>query len=56
MSVWRTVLWGFLGIRRGQDMEADTQQLSPVRVIAAGLTGVLILILLILGLVWLVTR
>lgn len=56
MSAWRAVFWGFLGIRRGQDMEADTRELTPARVIAAGLVGAAILVLLVLALVWWVTR
>jgi Protein of unknown function (DUF2970) len=31
----KAVLWSFLGIRRGTDMDADTAQLKPGAVIAA---------------------
>lgn len=56
MSAWRAVLWGFLGIRRDRDLEADARTLTPGRVIAAGLAGAAILVLLVLALVEWVTR
>jgi hypothetical protein len=56
MSAWRAVFWAFLGIRRGQDLETDAHELTPGRVIAAGLAGAALLVLMILALVWWVTR
>jgi len=38
----RAVLWGFLGIRKGQGHEEDMASLSLVHVIIAGVIGVVI--------------
>ena len=36
----RTVLWGFAGIRKGRDHAADSASITPLHVIAIGLSGV----------------
>jgi hypothetical protein len=56
MSAWRTVFWGFLGVRKGRDLEHDAGEFRPVQIVVAGLLGAALLILVLLGLVHLVTR
>jgi len=56
MSAWRAVFWGFLGIRRGRDLERDAGEIRLVQIVVAGLLGALALVLALLGLVHLVTR
>jgi hypothetical protein len=38
----RAVLWGFLGVRKGQGHEEDMASLTFVHVIIAGVVGVII--------------
>ncbi len=40
----KTVAWSFLGIRKQSGYEEDLAKLSPLRVIAVGLTAVLLLV------------
>lgn len=54
MSAWRAVFWSFLGIRKGSDLDRDALHPQPVRVILAGLLGMGLLVLALLGLVQLV--
>ena len=56
MRAFKAVFWGFLGVRRRSDYEADTQKLSPQAVIAAGLVGGALFVLLLFGIVKFVTR
>ena len=53
---FKAVFWGFLGVRRRSEYEADTQRLKPGHVIAAGLASALVFILVLFGIVQLVTR
>ena len=53
---FKAVFWGFLGVRRRSEYEADTQRLKPQHVIAAGLAAALVFILVLFGIVQLVTR
>lgn len=55
MSVWRTVFWGFFGVRKGCDLDRDADRLQPRQVILAGLLGAGLLVLALLGLVQIVT-
>jgi hypothetical protein len=55
-NAFKAVLWGFLGIRRKSEYEADTQRLKPQHVIAAGLVAAAVFVLLLFGVVKLVTR
>ncbi len=52
---FKAVFWGFLGVRRRSEYEADTQRLKPQHVIAAGLVGAVLFVLVLLGIVKLVT-
>jgi hypothetical protein len=52
----KAVLWSFLGVRRGEEYEKDTQRLTPQAVIGAGVFLALVFVLTLLGIVRLVTR
>ncbi len=59
-SVWATVkavAWSFLGVRKGSGFQEDIGRLKPYHVIAVGLVGGILLVLLLIGLVnWIVAR
>ncbi len=52
----KAVLWGFLGVRKNAEWEADTQRLKPQHVIAAGLVGAAVFVAVLFAVVKLVTR
>jgi len=54
-KAFKAVFWGFFGVRRRSDYEADTQSLRPRDVIVAGLVSAVVLVLLLFGIVILVT-
>lgn len=56
IRAFRAVFWGFLGVRKGAEYEADTRRLKPQEVIAAGLVGAAVFVLAIFAVVKLVTR
>ena len=47
----RLVAWGFLGVRKNSEYQRDLAQVNPYQVILAGIIGVLLLVLLLVGLV-----
>ncbi|HQQ71069.1 MAG TPA: DUF2970 domain-containing protein [Alicycliphilus sp.] len=57
-SLWRTVrtvAWAMFGVRDGNQHRGDQESLRPLQVVAIGLAGVIVLVLLLMGLVnWLV--
>ena len=55
-NAFKAVFWGFRGVRRKSEYEADTQRLKPQHVIAAGLVAAAVFVLLLFGVVMLVTR
>jgi hypothetical protein len=55
-NAFKAVFWGFLGVRRKSEYEADTQRLKPQHVIAAGLVAAALFVLVLFGVVKLVTR
>lgn len=55
-NAFKAVFWGFLGVRRKSEYEADTQRLKPQYVIAAGLVSAVVFVLVLFGIVQLVTR
>jgi hypothetical protein len=55
-NAFKAVFWGFLGVRRKSEYEADTQRLKPQHVIAAGLVAAVVFVLVLFGVVTLVTR
>lgn len=56
MDAFKAVFWGFFGVRRKSEYEADARRLKPQAVIAAGLVAAAVFVLAILGVVKLVTR
>jgi len=50
------VFWGFFGIRKRRDYDADAENLKPAQVIIAGLIGAIIFVASMLLVVYLVTR
>jgi hypothetical protein len=56
IDAFKAVLWGFLGVRRRSDYDADARNLRPRDVIAAGLAAAAGFVLLLFGIVTLVTR
>jgi len=57
-SFWqtmRTVAWSFFGVRRRRGHEQDMQRLNPVHLVAGGVLGALVFVLLLVALVqWVV--
>ena len=47
----RLVAWGFLGVRKNSEYQRDLAQVNPFHVILAGIIGVLLPVLLLVGLV-----
>ena len=55
-NAFMAVFWGFFGVRRRSEYEADTQRLKPQHVIAAGIVSAVVFVLVLFGIVKLVTR
>jgi hypothetical protein len=55
-NAFKAVFWGFLGVRRKAEYEADTKRLKPQHVIGAGLVAAALFVLILFGVVKLVTR
>jgi len=55
-NAFKAVFWGFLGVRRKSEYEADTKRLKPQHVIGAGLVAAALFVLVLFGVVKLVTR
>ena len=56
-SATKAVAWSFLGIRKGSAFQDDVTRLKPYHLIAAGIVGVLLFILFLIGLVnWIVAK
>jgi predicted neutral ceramidase superfamily lipid hydrolase len=51
LAVAATIVWSFLGIRRRVAHESETVQLSPVRILAAGVIGAVIFVVVLVALV-----
>jgi hypothetical protein len=47
------VFWSFFGVRKRRDYDADSQSLTPVQVIIAGLIGAAVFVLTMFLLVYL---
>ncbi len=56
IQAFKAVFWGFLGVRRGTEYEADLKRLKPQHVIAAGLASAAVFVLVLFTVVKLVTR
>lgn len=50
------VFWGFFGVRKRREYEADAKDLTPAQIIVAGLLGALAFILTLLLVVYLVLK
>lgn len=50
-AVVKTIMWSFLGIRRREEHESEAVQLSPLQIVAAGVIGAAILVLILVALV-----
>ena len=59
-SFWRsltTVAWSFFGIRKQSEAQKDTARVNPFHIVAAGLVGVLIIVVGLIVLVnWVVAK
>ncbi len=42
------MFWSFFGVRKRRDLEADATQLNPLHVLAAGVIGAAILIVVLI--------
>ena len=51
LVVAKTILWSFLGIRRGAEHEAEMARLRPVQILVAGVVGAAVFVLLLVVLV-----
>ena len=58
-SFWQTmkaVAWSFFGVRKSSEYDKDVSQLNPVHVIAAGLIGAVVFVVLLVLLVrWVIS-
>lgn len=54
-KAFTAVFWGFFGVRKKAEYEADTVRLKASHVMAAGVAGALVLVLALYGLVKVVT-
>jgi hypothetical protein len=48
LQLVKAVAWSFLGIRKRADLEADAAQLHPAALIAAGIIGAVLFIVVLL--------
>ena len=55
-QAFKAVFWSFLGVRKRANYESDSQTLKPQHVIAAGLVGAVLFVLMLFAVVHLVTR
>ena len=55
-QAFKAVFWSFLGVRKRANYESDSQTLKPQHVIAAGLVGALLFVLMLFAVVKIVTR
>ena len=52
----RLVAWGFLGVRKNSEYQRDLAQVNPFHIMLAGLIGVVLFVLLLLGIIhWVVS-
>ena len=55
-QAFKAVFWSFLGVRKRANYESDSETLKPQHVIAAGLVGALLFVLMLFAVVKIVTR
>ncbi|POR56266.1 Protein of unknown function (DUF2970) [Paraburkholderia eburnea] len=56
LQLVKAVAWSFLGVRKRADLESDAAQLNPVALIAAGIIGAILFIVVLLLIVHAVVR
>jgi hypothetical protein len=56
LRAFRAVFWSFFGVRKGIEHDSDAKTLNVQHVIVAGLLSALAFVLLLVGVVYLVTR
>jgi hypothetical protein len=48
LKLIKAVFWSFFGVRRRADLESDAAQLNPLHLIAAGVLGAVVFIVVLL--------
>jgi hypothetical protein len=48
LKLMKAVFWSFFGVRRRADLESDASQLNPLHLIAAGVIGAALFIVVLL--------
>jgi hypothetical protein len=48
LKLMKAVFWSFFGVRRRADLESDAAQLNPLHLIAAGVIGAVLFIVVLL--------
>jgi hypothetical protein len=48
LKLLKAVFWSFFGVRRRADLESDAAQLNPLHLIAAGVIGAVLFIVVLL--------
>jgi len=54
LTVVKTIIWSFFGVRRRADHESETVHLSPVQILAAGVLGAAVFVVVLVALVRLI--
>jgi hypothetical protein len=54
LSVAKTIIWSFFGVRRRAAHDAETVHLSPVQILIAGVIGAAVFVLVLVALVKLI--
>lgn len=56
LRVAKAVFWSFFGVRRESDLDRDAVTIRPVQVIIGGLLGAALLVGVLIGVAYFVTR
>jgi len=51
LSVAKTIIWSFFGVRRRAAHDSDTVHLSPVQILVAGIVGAAVFVVILIALV-----
>lgn len=54
-AAW-AIFWGFFGVRKRRDYDADAQNLTPLQVVVAGLVGGAVFVMIMVLLVYLALK
>jgi len=55
-KAFRAVFWSFFGVRKKDDYKTDADTLTPQQVILAGIVSALAFVMILVGIVYLITR